>query len=100
MIGKGFNSKIGFSAAASNSGWVNEEIDAMFHQYMQNKKIKIIPLLLDDVEVPPLLAGKKALDLKTNVNERIPELINMIKEELKITDESTIPGTQIDIDDL
>lgn len=66
------------SKEAINSGWT-EEVKAMFHRYVNNKKIKIIPVIVDDVEIPPLLANKRVLDLRTNAGEKITELIDMIK---------------------
>lgn len=70
------------SAEAAASQWITEEVDAMFHEYMKDKKKRIIPLITDDVEIPPLLAGKKALDLRNNPNEKITELIQLIKKEI------------------
>jgi len=42
-----------------NSEWVIKELDIAMNQEIEGKKVKVLPLLLDDVELPGFLKGKK-----------------------------------------
>jgi hypothetical protein len=48
------------------SPWVQKEIEAALAEEMKRKRVKILPLLLSDCEVPPFLAGRKHADFRTS----------------------------------
>lgn len=47
-----------------NSEWVKKELDIAMNQEIERKKVKVLPLLLNDVELPDFLKGKKYADFK------------------------------------
>ena len=50
-----------WSKNAATSNWVREELKSVLIEAIEKKSIKIIPILLDDTEKPPLLRDKKHL---------------------------------------
>ncbi len=46
------------------SNWVNKELDIAMTQEIENKRIKVLPALLDDSELPGFLKGKVYLDFR------------------------------------
>lgn len=70
------------SKEAINSGWITEKANEILDNYEKNKKITIIPVIIDDVEVPSWLVKKKRLDLRINAGKKITELIHMIKSNI------------------
>lgn len=47
-----------------NSEWVRKELDIAMNQEIEGRKVKVLPLLLDDVELPGFLKGKRYADFR------------------------------------
>jgi hypothetical protein len=47
-----------------NSEWVKKELDIAMNQEIEGRRVKVLPLLLDDVELPGFLIGKKYADFR------------------------------------
>ena len=52
-----------WSANAAGSRWVRNEIETAIHAVIADPSRKLIPLLLDETPLPPLLAPIKSVDL-------------------------------------
>ncbi len=46
------------------SEWVKKELDIATNQEIEGKEVKVLPLLLDDIELPGFLKGKKYADFR------------------------------------
>lgn len=61
-----------------NSEWVKKEIDIAMNQEIEEKKVKVLPLLLDDCDLPGFLKGKLYADFRYHENYEI-ELAKLIE---------------------
>ena len=46
------------------SEWVKKELDIAMNQEIDGKKVKVLPLLIDDVNLPGFLIGKRFADFR------------------------------------
>ena len=68
------------SSNSVDSEWVKKELDIAMNQEIEGKKVKVLPLLLGDVELPGFLKGKKYADFR---EERLYDnSLNEIKKRL------------------
>lgn len=65
------------------SNWVLKEWETMLWDEIYNNKIKIIPIKLDDCEVPKILKTKKYIDFSNDYNTGFYEIVNTIKQYLE-----------------
>ena len=74
------------SQASLNSDWVNAEIDFALREKIERKRLVIIPVLLEDVEVPVSLSNIDYLDARFSIQMAIQELgqHRIIAKSLKI----------------
>jgi hypothetical protein len=49
--------------------------------YARNKKIFVIPVLIQDCEIPPLLKHKRFIDFRKSYDNGIQELLEFFKQE-------------------
>jgi len=63
------------SKESVRSLWVRREWESVFWKEMQQKKTCIIPVLLEQCEIPPLLSAKKYADFTKGYNEGLVELL-------------------------
>jgi hypothetical protein len=63
-----------WSGAALNSRWVQAEFDAAFFERADKESVLIVPLLLDDTELPPLLKPISYVDFRRSVADGIARL--------------------------
>ncbi|MBS1874209.1 MAG: toll/interleukin-1 receptor domain-containing protein, partial [Acidobacteria bacterium] len=54
------------SETSVRSRWVEQELGAAFWDQVNSGKTRLIPVLIDDCVLPPLLKTKKYVDLRTN----------------------------------
>jgi hypothetical protein len=88
-IDKGLSNSRFFAACmspnyfAGNSGWTDAEWHAALHQDPDNRRGRIVPLLLTDTPViPPLLRHLKAVDLRgTRFDAGVNELLAVLREQ-------------------
>lgn len=62
------------------SSWVTKEWETMLWDEINTRTIKIIPVKLDECEIPKILQTKKYIDFSTNYSCGLSELIHTIKE--------------------
>lgn len=67
------------------SNWVTKEWETIFWDEVNSNKIKIIPIKLEDCEIPKILKTKKYIDFSKDYNDGLYNLVNTIKkyEEIK-----------------
>lgn len=63
-----------WSAKALNSGWVRAEYDAAFFRRADDESVLIVPVLLDNTELPPLLRAISHLDFRQSIRAGISQL--------------------------
>ena len=56
------------SEASVNSEWVKKEVDIAMNQEIEGKKVKVLPVLLDNCDLPGFLKGKLYADLTKKAN--------------------------------
>jgi len=54
------------SPSSVTSTWVQKEIEAALAEEVNRKRVKVLPLLLSDCEIPPFLAGRRYADFRTS----------------------------------
>lgn len=62
------------------SNWVTKEWETMLWDEVNHNKIKIIPVKLEECEIPKILQTKKYIDFSIDYNNGLNELINTINE--------------------
>lgn len=70
------------SNASIKSQWVRAEINAFFNKAMSDRNIRIIPVLIEDVEVPPLLRDRLHVDLRKDFEGGLATLVKSIQPEI------------------
>lgn len=65
------------SPAAINSKWVIEELNAGLMKQAANDGIFLLPILLEDCSIPPLLAHRKYADFRNGYDEALNELLSL-----------------------
>ena len=70
------------------SEWVKKEIEIAMNQEIYDRRVKVIPLLCDPVELPGFLVGKFYADLQSNASRKrnLPKLVSDIKAHLEDTE--------------
>ena len=53
-----------WSVNAARSNWVQRELESAIHRVIETGKARLVPCLLDDTPLPPLLQDLRAVDLK------------------------------------
>lgn len=68
------------SKASLESGWVKQEIQSALHFHHTDKSIFVIPVLVEECEIPHYLAPLKYADLTKNYDKGIREIVLSIDE--------------------
>lgn len=63
-----------------NSEWVTKEWETMLWDEINTQNVKIIPIKIEDCEIPKLLQTKKYINLSDDYNFGIRQLIDTIKK--------------------
>jgi TIR domain len=63
------------SKYSTKSTWVMEEYDAAFNLAMKKQSVVVLPILLEDCDIPLFLQGKKYADFRSNYNEGLYNLL-------------------------
>lgn len=69
------------SKKSIQSKWVESEWVAKYWDEIENEKVSLLPVLLEDCEIPQLLKGKKYADFRNNFKNGILELLEVITGE-------------------
>lgn len=75
------------SHAAINSRWVKEELSAAKTIEIQRKGVFILPVLLDDCDIPPLLRAKRCADLRTSYERGLKDILEVFKRTVALGNE-------------
>ncbi|MEM9720502.1 MAG: toll/interleukin-1 receptor domain-containing protein [Bacteroidota bacterium] len=67
------------SENAINSAWVNEELNAALIKQIHSKGTFIIPLVIDDVEIPPLLAHRRFVDFREDYEMGLNSILSLLE---------------------
>lgn len=80
------------SSHSVESEWVKKEVDIAMNQEIENRKVKVLPILLDQCNLPGFLKGKLYADFTTEEKYKIglSQLIN----KLELTDQKSIYARQ------
>lgn len=62
------------SKNSTSSGWVEKEWQAKYWEEITKRKVMVLPLLLEDCTIPPLLRPKKYADFRSNYKTGLVEL--------------------------
>lgn len=66
-----------------SSSWVRKEWETILWEEVNSDKVKIITIKLDDCEVPKILQTKKYIDLYSDYNQGLAEILFAISEHRK-----------------
>lgn len=66
------------SKSAFKSEWVNREFDAAFTEEIESKNTTIIPILIEDCEIPITLKSRRYIDLRQDHEKGISALIDSL----------------------
>lgn len=69
-----------FSTSSISSKFVKSEFEGAKSQEWLNDKVIILPALLEDCTIPPILSPKKYADFRTSFDSGIKQLINSIRK--------------------
>lgn len=70
---------IGMSQKSSESAWVQKELNNALMSEVQRRKVRILPLKLDDAPMPPIIAEKKYADFSKSYKAGLDELLTALK---------------------
>jgi len=84
-IGKGIKDNdflgIVLSPNSVSSNWVRKELSAALIKELKSKSVVILPILLRDCEIPPLISDKKYADFRYNYDNGLRELVEVLISE-------------------
>ncbi len=81
--------------ASLKSQWVEEEWTALFYTQTNSGKTRLIPVLLEDCQLPTILQNKKFCDLRTNRLEELRRLKATLLREKPQRDTGTHAGASL-----
>jgi TIR domain len=68
---------------AVESNWVEQEWQAKFWSEVNDRKITVIPILIDECNIPVLLRAKKYIDFRSNYTDALKILSNSIARHME-----------------
>jgi hypothetical protein len=66
------------SRSTSQRSWANSEFHLAYAGQVRKQGVKIIPILIDQVPPPPLIAGITAIDFTTSYSEGLADLLRAL----------------------
>ncbi|MCW3134708.1 MAG: TIR domain-containing protein [Methanophagales archaeon] len=66
------------SPSSVNSVWVQKELGAALSRELTSRDITLLPVVIADCEIPPLLASYQLLDLRTDFDQGVTRLVEQI----------------------
>jgi len=86
------------SKASVTSEWVKKEVTIALESEIRGKRVKVLPLLIEDCEVPPFLRDKLYADFRERRNYRkvFKDLINRIKLDERYGTKSLLENCTLD----
>jgi molecular chaperone DnaK len=86
------------SPDAVTSSWVQRELSSALMSELNKKKVIVLPILLRDCEIPPLLSDKKYADFRTSFAEGLAELSHAFAPELFVERDRKVTGEILGVD--
>lgn len=70
------------SSNSNKSEWVIREVRTALNQEIYNKKVKVLPILIENVEMPPFLLDKKYADFTSddNYDNALQDILDRLSE--------------------
>lgn len=67
---------------SNKSEWVNREVRTALNQEIHNKKVKVLPILIEDAEIPLFLIDKKYADFTSddNYDNALQDILDRLSE--------------------
>lgn len=72
------------STASVRSEWVKKELNSSLMRQLKDRAIKILPVLLDDCDIPPLIADIKYADFREDYNRGFTSLLSAFDEDFDL----------------
>jgi hypothetical protein len=69
------------SKSSVQSAWVQQEMDYAIIREKTQTPLSILPVVIDDCNLPPLLVGRKFADCRTDRNQGLIELLAVLNRE-------------------
>lgn len=73
---------IAMSDHAAGSAWVQKELNNALMTEVQRRKVRIMPLKLDDTPMPPIIGDKKYADFSQSYKAGLDELLTALKGDI------------------
>lgn len=67
------------SRNAISSGWVDKEWKMVYWNEITSRRVKLLPVLLEDCEIPEFLKFKKYADFRKGYDDALEELLRALK---------------------
>ncbi|MGE7416181.1 TIR domain-containing protein [Methylobacterium tarhaniae] len=67
------------SAGVQSRYWMNEAITSKSLQEFSDRSITVVPVLLDDVEMPPYLRDIQYIDFRSKPRDAVDELVSLLR---------------------
>lgn len=67
------------SKASMESGWVEAEWMTRYWDEVSDRKVRVIPVLLEDCGIPILLRGKKYADFRSDYSHGVEEVLRAVR---------------------
>lgn len=67
------------SKKSVKSKWVKEELNAAKMREIEKRKVFILPILLEDCKIPPLISGKKYADFRESYRKGLKEILDVLE---------------------
>ena len=68
------------SNASINSRWIQYELSAAFMREMEEKRVVILPIKIDNTKLPPLISSKRYADFSADFSIGLNELLDVLHE--------------------
>lgn len=85
------------SSSSIKSPWVNAEIDFALREKIEKNNLTIIPVLLEDVEIPVSLSNIDYLDARFSIQEAVLGFAKKFEKKEKIIDDVTVSSISFSI---
>jgi hypothetical protein len=86
-----------------DSLWVREELNAALMRQITSDGTFLIPILLQDCEIPPLLAHRRYADFRSNYDEGLAEVLAIWGKDIeaikKVGDKPLFPWPNLEVSD-
>jgi hypothetical protein len=72
------------SRESVRSEWVKRELNSSLMRQLQDRAIRILPVLMEDCDIPPLLADIKYADFRLDYNKGFTSLLDAFQEDFDL----------------